>query len=333
MLVAGCSNDTSAPETGDHDARSNSGYALDDTLRLNDVQLKATHNSYHVEKPDNPIPQWMYSRDPLDVQLGEQGVRGVEIDTHYDETTGDIAVYHVPELDNGTTCHTFVECLSVLKAWSDAHQGHHALFVQIEPKEPSLNQTVDFAAYSDAMDRILLQVWPRDRLITPADVQGDAATLRDAVTEKGWPTLGETRGKALFYVNERSTFHDAYTRGGLDISGRALFPESHADESIGAIVILNTPAVSTADVVKQGFIVRTMCDGVPAPPTADVERQTALSSGAHIISTDYPVGTTEPDGGVSAFEIPAGTPSRCNPVTAPPDCKSTDVEAPNLLTR
>jgi len=183
------------------------------------------------------------------------------------------------------------------------------------------------------MDRILLQVWPRDRLITPADVQGDAATLRDAVTKKGWPTLGETRGKALFYVNERSTFHEAYTRGGLDIGGRALFPESHPDESIGAIVILNTPAASTADVVKQGFIVRTMCDGVPAPPTTDADRETALASGAHIISTDYPVGTTGPDGGVSAFEIPAGAPSRCNPVTAPPNCKPTDIEDANLLAR
>jgi hypothetical protein len=295
--------------------------------------MKATHNSYHVEKPGNQVPAWMYSRDPLDVQLGDQGVRGVEIDTHFDETTGDIAVYHVPTLDDGTTCHTFTECLTILKTWSDAHPGHHALFVQIEPKEPSLNQTVDFAAYADAMDRIVLSVWPRNRLILPADVQGDSVTLRDAVTTKGWPTLGETRGKALFYENERTTFHDAYTRGGSDISGRVLFPESHPDEPIGGVVILNTPADSTADVVRQGFIVRTSCDGVPAPPDTDALRQTSLSSGAHIVSTDYPVATTSPDGGVPGFDIPDGTPSRCNPVTAPAKCSPTDVENPKLLVR
>lgn len=326
-VLSGCSNGGAATGT----AGSPTGYALDDVLHLNDIQMKATHNSYHVEKPGNPIPAWMYSRDPLDVQLTEQGVRGVEIDTHYVPDTDDIAVYHVPSIDDGTTCHTFTECLGILKAWSDAHPGHHTLFVQIEPKEPSLNQTVDFAAYADAMDRIVLSVWTRERLITPADIQGSAATLRDAVTTKGWPTLGKTRDKALFYVNERTTFHDAYTRGGADISGRILFPESHPDEPIGAVVILNDPADSTADVVRQGFIVRTMCDGVPAPTDTDARRRTALSSGAHIVSTDYPVATDHPDGGVSGFDIPGGTPSRCNPVTAPAKCTSHDVEDPTLL--
>jgi hypothetical protein len=36
---------------------------------------------------------------------------------------------------------------------------------------------------------------------------------------------------------------------------------------------------------------------------------------------------------VSAFDIPGGTPSRCNPVTAPANCRSADIEDPSLLSR
>ncbi|MEZ4238711.1 MAG: hypothetical protein R3F59_21680 [Myxococcota bacterium] len=46
------------------------------------------------------------------------------------------------------------------------------------------------------------------------------------------------------------------------------------------------------------------------------------------MSTDYPA----PLGWTSYWvEIPGGAPSRCNPVTAPEDCASTDVEDPARL--
>lgn len=49
------------------------------------------------------------------------------------------------------------------------------------------------------------------------------------------------------------------------------------------------------------------------------------------MSTDY----EQPDpklGNGYVTKIPGGTPTRCDPVTAPPDCKPTDVEDPALLT-
>lgn len=332
--IAACSStsggqaQSSTGDGGGTDSGSKSRYTMDATLRLNQIQLEATHNSYHVEKPGNVIPAWKYSRDPLEVQLGEQGIRGVELDTHF-MPDGTLDVFHVSTADDGTTCQHFKDCLTTLKTWSDAHPGHHTLFVQIEPKEPSLNQTVDFAAYSDAMDAEILAVWPRSRVIMPEDVQGSAATLRDGIAANGWPTLGASRGKVLFYSNDRTTFHAAYTRGGSDITGRVLFPESHADEPIAGVIILNTPDLATADVVRQGYIVRTMCDGVPFPADASAMRQTSLDSGAQIISTDFPV--TLPDGGPEGFVVPDGTPSRCNPVNAPKGCTSAAVENPTDL--
>jgi hypothetical protein len=315
-MVAGCSNSSDKSATGEQTS-------LDDVLRVNDIQLKATHNSYHVETDGNTIPDWHFTRDPLPVQLETQGVRGLELDTHYDTTTGTVAVYHVPTLDEQTTCRLFTDCLSAIKTWSDDHLGHHVVFVQIEPKDEEFGAMPDWALYAEELDREILSVWPRDRVLTPDDVQNGAATLRDAVTSRGWPTLGQTRGKIAFYIDDRGLFHDTYSRGATDVSGRMMFPSSLADEPIAAMLVMNDPIMDDIDgVVSQGFIVRTMADSVPAPMDLVERRQAALASGAQIVTTDYPVS----DGTTDALVIPDGTPSRCNPVAAPAQCTSEVIE-------
>ena len=51
----------------------------------------------------------------------------------------------------------------------------------------------------------------------------------------------------------------------------------------------------------------------------------ALASGAQWVSTDYPV--PDPDFGTGYFvQIPDGSPARCNPVNAPPGCRSAALE-------
>jgi len=49
-----------------------------------------------------------------------------------------------------------------------------------------------------------------------------------------------------------------------------------------------------------------------------------LASGVHFISTDTPVPLPTNPGFVT--QIPGGTPARCNPVTAPKDCSSEQIE-------
>jgi hypothetical protein len=56
---------------------------LDDSLRTNQVQVLATHNSYHIQQ-DVPIaasPTTQYTHAPLDQQL-DLGVRGFEIESN-----------------------------------------------------------------------------------------------------------------------------------------------------------------------------------------------------------------------------------------------------------
>jgi hypothetical protein len=232
-----------------------------------------------------------------------------------------VRVLHVPTIDAESTCPTLAECLSVMRAWSEAHPGHHTLFVHLEPKDDSYGATFDFGPYVDAIEEVILGAVPRDRIVTPDDVQGDATTLREAVTTHGWPTLGATRDKFLFYLNETGKVWAALTENGTHLRGRLIFPETGPDSPLAAVIIRNDPFSDIPALVEQGFIVRTRAD---TESLAEPERQAqALASGAQIVTTDYPVAK----GDIPAFAIPDGNPSRCNPLIAPADCRSTDIEA------
>ncbi len=302
-------------------------YPRDDVLRLNHLQTKGTHNSYHVAS-DLPVPDWAYTHAPLDVQLEEQGVRKFELDTYFDAASSVFQVHHVPTLDMKSTCPLLAECLGLVRAWSDAHRAHHPIFIQIEPKD---TLPADSEPYFAALEAEILSVWPRDRIVAPDDVKGAHSTLREAVTTTGWPTLGATRGKVLFFVNESGPWREAYTRGQTNLDGRLLFAEADADDPYAAVLILNDPqgdAQAIRDAVAAGFVVRTRADGVPLSADPMPKAQAALASGAQVISTDWPVAV---DGVSYVFEVPDGSPSRCNPVSAPAECTSKDVEDPGQL--
>jgi len=145
---------------------SNSGkpfhYPLDQVLRFDAVQLKATHNSYHIETSD--IPEWDYTMKPLDVQLDQEGVRSVELDLHYllddDQKGHHFEVYHVVLADQGTTCQQLTDCLQVIKKWSDAYPGHLPIYIQMEPKEGFDKATPLEQIFGD-LEAAIERVFPR----------------------------------------------------------------------------------------------------------------------------------------------------------------------------
>lgn len=306
------------------------GYPMDTTLRMNDVQVKATHNSYHVETPGNGVAEWHYTHAPFDVQLDAQGVRSFELDLHRNADDGTFEVFHIPRLDEGSRCRKFKDCLAALKTWSDANPGHAPLFVMIEPKEEA---APDAEEYFNAMEQEVLSVWPRDWIVAPDDVQKDASTLRAAVTGAGWPLLGDVRGTVLFFLNDAANFRDKYTRGGTSVKNRLMFPQAiDENDPLAAIFVLNNPvgdgpAITSA--VTHGFIVRTITDGYDGIDPAIVSA--ALATGVQILSTDHPAPADAAQVGDVALTIPDGTPSRCNPVLAVPGCTSTAIEDPARL--
>src|SRR6266508_571262 len=316
---------------GDGGGGKPAAYPLDDRLRVDEVQLLTTHNSYHLRAPDpvsGAIGETLdYEHPPLDEQLEDQGVRGFELDVVNPGT--DFPVVHEPVIDAATNCAPITECLLVVKGWSDDHPGHAPIFILIEPKDGVLELGLDptlqvFDAASFArFDQAVRSVLTPDDLLTPDDVRGKSDTLRDAVRERGWPTMGEARGKIVLILNNGSAARDAYLAGRDSLEGAPMFVTAEPDAPSAAVIKVDDPDESRIQrLVREHFVVRTRADAdtLEARANDTARRDLALRSGAQMVSTDYPV----PDPVINpeySVQLPAGKPGRCNPVQAPKECR------------
>ena len=93
--------------------------------------------------------------------------------------------------------------------------------------------------------------------------------------------------------------------------------KQHLSEA--AFMKRNDPLANPGDIeslVEQGYMVRTRADAdtLPARSGDTTQRDAALSSGAHFVSTDYPV----PNLDFSDYQVtlPGDGIARCNPVSA-----------------
>ena len=139
---------TSAPDT--------SSAAPGDDVRLNEIQVVGSHNSYKVLPSTEELALirgaiqdgadlMQYEHAPLPTQFESQKVRQIELDVWVDSAGGrfslpllrdllglgayhpemmdepGLKVFHVQDVDYATTCLTLVACLEQVKAWSDAN--------------------------------------------------------------------------------------------------------------------------------------------------------------------------------------------------------------------
>jgi hypothetical protein len=319
-------------------------------LRINQLRLLGTHNSYHLA----PDPWTLdliaaarphdaraidYSHRPLHEQLEELGLRHFELDLYLDpgaelfrrpfaialaRTSGveipdfdpgqrlrtpGIKVLHSPDFDYRTTVYTLKDGLLQLRAWSTAHPGHVPLFVLLELKSDSHWPLTRPVPWSEAgfteLEETVLEVIPRERVLTPDDVRAGRATLRDAVRNRGWPEVEPHRGKFVFLLDNEGALRDEYLARSETLEGRLLFVSVPPDHPAAAWMKRNDP-ISAHDEIKAlveaGFLVRTRADSdtVEARENRTHRREYALSSGAQLISTDYP----EPDLRFSDYHVP-----------------------------
>lgn len=151
----------------------NEPHAAGSSLRLNQMQVVGSHNSYHrelspneqkVQLQQNPgsVDLW-YSHAPISQQLEDQNVRSLELDLFPDPQGGlytyplirkltgqgpltdpamaqpGIKVMHIPDFDYNTNCDTFVLCLRQVKTWSDQHPNHVPIAINLELKQSDPN--------------------------------------------------------------------------------------------------------------------------------------------------------------------------------------------------
>ncbi|GKT59892.1 acid phosphatase [Colletotrichum tofieldiae] len=137
-------------------------------VRMNQVQVIGTHNSYHREAPlaEHPtqatvlpnVQNYYYSHPGLQVQATYQSIRNFELDIFADPEGGHYAaplirklanlstapdpdllapgikVLHVADADYHTTCKTLTGCLGIVKKWSAEHPDHVPIPFMIEFK-------------------------------------------------------------------------------------------------------------------------------------------------------------------------------------------------------
>lgn len=294
------------------------GYALDDTLRVNHIQAKGTHNSYHLRSPEPADASHDYDQPTLTDQLARHGIRQIELDVHYIANEG-YTVFHIPVFDELSHCRLFTDCLQELKTWSNANPGHHVLFVWIEIKDMiDADKIEDW----DDFDAIIRTVWPEDRLLTPDDVQGEYPTIRDALKQQGWPTLGQTRDHIMFMLNnvERA---EEYAHDGESLAGRVMFVNAGMDHDLTAIWKHGNDAEQQA-ALDRGYLLGDNAAGAGSTVTeATAEVDAAWQRGVNFLATDFPAPLTAWS---FEFTLPGGSPSRCNPKTAPANCAASDIE-------
>lgn len=214
-------------------------------------------------------------------------------------------VLHVPFVDRRTHCLTISDCLMQVARWSRAHPGHHLIVITINPSEGHTDNPVmpelppfDETALA-AVDAAALAAFGKQGLVTPDQVRGSHASLRDAVTHGGWPSERATAGKVLLVLDAGDAVLERYGRGHASLRGRVMFgfyPESAPEAAFLNIQNPQREAATIRSAVSAGFIVRTRADAetVEARAHDPARLEAALRSGAQIISTDYYEGADDP---------------------------------------
>ncbi|KAI2470366.1 hypothetical protein F4781DRAFT_390712 [Annulohypoxylon bovei var. microspora] len=347
------------------------GLRWSNAVRMNQVQVIGTHNSYHRESPlearevqSQLLPNvinYYYSHATLDTQASYQSVRSFELDIFADPDGGRFAnpfvirnsgtelppqdvmnkpgvkVLHVADADVWPSCYTLIDCLTVVKNWSQAHPDHVPIPFMMEFKTAETGTGGDVpplpwndTALLDGLDAEIRSVFAPSQLITADDLRRNALTLSASVQQHGWPDLDSARGRVLFLMdNEPGPIRDAYTSGRPSLEGRAIFTNSKPGSADCAFQKLNDPrgAAALANIqnqVRAGYWVRTRADEPLATVLGDdatAMREAALASGAQIVSTDFPVyGLTSRWLVEYAARFAGGRAVRCNPVTAGRSC-------------
>jgi len=289
-----------------------------------------------------------YTHRPLTEQLQTLGVRHFELDVFADPKGGHYSrrkapnllgfnapvmfskemekpgfkVLHDSAVDYLTTTPTLISALKEIQAWSEKTPSHVPVFILLEMKDkspvPLAKKPIPLTrSLLEGVEKEILSVFKKERIITPDSVRGTFKTLREAILKTGWPSLDKSRGKVMFGLDNGGKIRDMYIAKNPSLEGRLLFASVGENDPGAAFFKLNDPIRAHAQIkrlVKSGFMVRTRADSdtQEARKNDTNRRDKALSSGAQFVSTDYP----EPNKKFSDYSVSfkKGVNYRANPI-------------------
>lgn len=279
-------------------------------VKFNEVAFIGTHNSY--QKACLPARQQLFeavstvtfglvkaekakfSSDYLTDQLN-LGIRSIELDVETLVKGDDVSFVctHSPIFDMTTHCYDFSLALEEIKLWSDANPNHLPITIIIEPKKsflPEQNMRYFTCEYANILGDTAKNILGSS-LLAPADMLRDYASFGEMRAADDWLTLGETRGKVLLLLHETTVTED-YIKQDSSVKSQTIFPMlryGDADRDCASFLIINKASdikKQAAEVLEKNLIIRTRSDNYGSYNEED--SQTALTSGAQIVSTDYP---------------------------------------------
>lgn len=284
--------------------------ACADGVKFNEVSFLGTHNSY--QKACVPARQKLFQNastvtfglvkaekatfesDFLTDQFN-LGIRSIELDVETVVTDGKISFVcsHAPVLDMPTHCYDFALALKEIKLWSDANPGHLPITVIIEPKKtfiPEKDMHYFNYKYANELGEQAKQIFG-DTLITPSDMMGSHSSLKEMREADDWMTLDETRGHVMILLHD-TTATEKYIAQDPTIKTQVMFPMLRydgRDRDCASFLLINKASDiqnQANEVLEKNLVIRTRSDNYGSYNAQD--SQTALNSGAQIVSTDYP---------------------------------------------
>ena len=129
-------------------------------------------------------------------------------------------------------------------------------------------------------------------------MMGGYASFKEMRENNGWLTLEETLGRVMVLLHD-TTITEKYIALDKSIKTQAMFPMLRADDAdrdCASFLIINkaNDALKNSQkiIYDKKLIVRTRTDNFYTKEK-DCDRETAIKSGANIISTDHPVFNNE----------------------------------------
>jgi hypothetical protein len=219
-------------------------------------------------------------------------------------------VVHVLDVDYRSSCLALADCLRQVSDWSKAHPGHLPIVIALKTNDartPMPGATRPLACDETAMNALESEIraaFTPDQLITPDQVQGQYATLREAVLAHAWPKLGAARGKVVFVLDDSAAKAKAYQGARRSLEGRTMFVASEENAPLAAFLFLPDPLQDGARIraaVQAGFIVATRADEdtLEARLNKTARRDAAFASGAQIVETDF----VTPDSAIGSYRV------------------------------
>jgi hypothetical protein len=208
-------------------------------------------------------------------------------------------VIHVLDVDYQSSCLALADCLKQVAAWSKAHPRHLPIVIALKtndsrtPMPGATKPLVCEEAALNALDGEIRAAFAPSQIITPDQLQGSHASLREAAMAHAWPTLGAARGKVIFVLDDSAAKAKLYQGARKSLEGRAMFVATDEASPLAAFITITDPVkdgtrIQTA--VRSGFMVTTRADEDTreARENKTARRDAAFTSGAQIIQTNYP---------------------------------------------